>query len=152
MENAMQPTVSSVNHIWKHSIAFVSDYEQLQCCGSTQRKCKMVPPPHFFCFYFSVFRLHTNELGAFVLIALLLNLTCVRWRPGKAGMRPKVVRYKWLSGASGRKWDCDKKQCKQCRLAERRPWMMQDSVLCVCSVVYESKATTHSAELVSTHL
>lgn len=82
-----------------------------------QHKCKNGA---LFSFYFYSFTLHTNKLGAFVLIVLLFNLICVRWRPGTAAMRPKVVRHKWLCGASRRKWDCDKTQCKRCRLAERK--------------------------------
>lgn len=57
-----------------------------------------------------------------------------------------------VCGASRRKWDCDRKPCKRCGLLSEDPELMQDTVLCVCSVVYQWKAATHSAELVSTHL
>lgn len=118
IENTMQPTASCVTITFGHKLNCF-DF-RLWTAGLLQVHAAEVQNGAFFSFF--IFRLHTNELGAFVLISLLFNSICVRWRPGMAGIRPKVVRSKWLRGASRRKWVCDKKQCKLlCRLLSEGP-------------------------------
>lgn len=91
MDNTMQSTVSCVNHILTQmKLLLLLIMNSWSVTGPHSRSAKWC----HLSFYFFIFRLHTSELGAFVLIMLPLNLICVRRRPGMAGIRPKVVTYK----------------------------------------------------------
>lgn len=93
MDNTMQSTVSCVNHILTQmKLLLLLIMNSWSVTGPHSRSAKWC----HLSFYFFIFRLHMSELGAFVLIMLPLNLICVRRRPGMAGIRPKVVTYKWL--------------------------------------------------------
>lgn len=115
----MQSTVSCVNHILTQmKLLLLLIMNSWSVAGPHSRSAKWC----HLSFYLFIFRLHTSELGAFVLITLLLNLICVRRRPGMAGIRPKVVTFKWRVWCQSQEMGLWQEAVQTVRAAERRPW------------------------------
>lgn len=118
MDNTSQPTVSCVNHILTQiKLLFFQITNNWSVAGSHG---SVIWCHHF---YFFIFWLHEWTwclcLNHIAFVCALCDLICVQRRPGMAGIKPKVVTYKWRQSQEMELWQ---EAVQTVRTAARRPW------------------------------